>query len=370
MNNPDPRLQNIVFIAIPAELKHHFAEFALDPDVLLPVETAAGPDSYDVEELSWEMILSGMLRVLAVEPDHEDAAYYRRFVLAMRPNIAHELGQAGVEQIQNGGYELAQEIFLALIGVDPEAVEGKVNLALLYERQAEQYEQRNDDMQRDAYRIMAQQIYDNLLRDAEDLPPLVYFNAGNFFFRLGSFERAQAQFEMYLQLGDDDEDRHAHAARVLREIGSRNLTNALFQDAYRLVREGREEEGIVMAQRFLEHNPESWNGWFVLGWAERRRGHFGAAQEAFQRAVRCGADNADTFNELALCAMERGELDVARSNLEQALNREPDNTKIISNLGVLELKRGNKAEAIRFFRTVLAIDPADPIAQQMVESIT
>ena len=49
---------------------------------------------------------------------------------------------------------------------------------------------------------------------------------------------------------------------------------------------------------------------------------------------------------------------------------EPENTKVISNLGILSLKSGNKDEALGFFRTVLEIEPDDRIAARYIEDLS
>ncbi|MCG8478030.1 MAG: tetratricopeptide repeat protein [Spirochaetales bacterium] len=68
-----------------------------------------------------------------------------------------------------------------------------------------------------------------------------------------------------------------------------------------------------------------------------------------------------------MCLLELGEYDESRTSLDRALRLEPDNTKIMSNFGVLALKRDDPEEARRFFRTVLAIEPDDPVAKQYME---
>jgi Flp pilus assembly protein TadD len=77
-----------------------------------------------------------------------------------------------------------------------------------------------------------------------------------------------------------------------------------------------------------------------------------------------GGDTADTRNELAICLMELGDYPGARRHLESALRRDAENIKIISNLGVLALKTGNRLEAAGFFRTVLELEPEDPLARR------
>jgi Tfp pilus assembly protein PilF len=62
--------------------------------------------------------------------------------------------------------------------------------------------------------------------------------------------------------------------------------------------------------------------------------------------------------------MEQGDYHAARRELETALREEPENVKIISNLGILALKQGEDDQAAAFFRTVLEISPGDPIASR------
>ncbi|MCL2472995.1 MAG: tetratricopeptide repeat protein, partial [Treponema sp.] len=77
--------------------------------------------------------------------------------------------------------------------------------------------------------------------------------------------------------------------------------------------------------------------------------------------------NSDVLNETAICLMELGDFKGAKKELERALRRESENTKIISNLGVLALKTGKQDEAAAFFRAVLELDPEDPLATHYLE---
>ena len=125
---------------------------------------------------------------------------------------------------------------------------------------------------------------------------------------------------------------------------------------------GQEEKGLEQIKLFLEKNPQVWNAWFLLGWGLRRLCRWSDARAAFEKADELGGGTADTYNELSICCMETGDFAQARRYLLQALELEGDNTKIISNLGFLALRQGNKAEAAGFFRTVLELDPQDKIA--------
>ena len=85
------RLANIVFVSIAQTLQRKIGEFILDPDIPLPVELPAGTTSMDLGDLSWEAVVAGTLKVLAWDAGNAHAGYYRRFVLAVKPDISNEL---------------------------------------------------------------------------------------------------------------------------------------------------------------------------------------------------------------------------------------------------------------------------------------
>jgi len=86
--------------------------------------------------------------------------------------------------------------------------------------------------------------------------------------------------------------------------------------------------------------------------------------------VAAGAPHADLLNELAICLMELGELTESKKRLGEALRLEPENIKVISNLGIVALKSGHQDEARGFFRTVLELDPQDAIAARYLDMMS
>ena len=106
-----------------------------------------------------------------------------------------------------------------------------------------------------------------------------------------------------------------------------------------------------------------WNAWFLLGWGLRRIERYSDAKQAFLKAIEYGGeDNCDTYNELSLCYIQEKDFDEAKKCLNKAFELEPENTKIISNLGYLALAQGDKQKARNYFSTVLEYEPNDKIA--------
>ena len=361
-----PELQHILFVTIPEDSQQLGKEAGIDPERLLPVETQT-PDAsqWNPSDLSWEMIIAAMLKILAYKPDYSDADYYRRVIMQIRPDVVAELSETGILKARNGDFTIAEEIFRALSGLVPDSQQAQVNLALLYEQMEGQSAAQGDETAAQAFAENAFETYKALLQRDDPIPD-VHLNAGFFFLQHKNYDRAYSELSEYVERGDDEEKKQ-EALRIIKDIETRNLQDQLFKEAYDFIQLGKEREGIDRITRFLEKNPTVWNGWFMLGWAHRRLGEYPEASNAFERCLAEGGENADTLNELAICHMELGKLDDAKHKLERAITLEPENTKVMSNLGIVALKRERPEEAKAFFLSVLEFDENDPIATRYLE---
>ena len=345
-------------------------DFTIDPDIPIPVEIPRDSGEFNLDELSWEMIVAGMLRVIAEgdiaegyiaegEEKRQWIDYYRRFVLAVKPNITAEFIDAAVLKAKNGDFDLALEILDTLKGLSPSSAAVLLNRALVLEQRAALLERQERAEAEAAFRE-AESAYEQILANPF---PAAHYNAGFFFLGRKKFSLAKECFSRYRDNADDDEKKEK-AMLIIHDIEKNSLEDDNFREAYDLIRQGEEEAGMYSIREFIEKNPAVWNGWFVLGWALRRLGRWEEGAAAFGKAVEFGGGGSDTRNELAICLMESGDLKGARRQLEAALRGDPENVKIISNLAVLAMKNGNADEAAAFFRTVLELDPDDIIARK------
>ncbi|GHU81816.1 hypothetical protein FACS189468_5120 [Spirochaetia bacterium] len=369
-----------------------FPPFSIDPEIPIPVELAPEEPRLDLEELSWEMILLGMIRVIAalggnnlgvftfgenstlrspreIKPEWID--YYRRFVLAVKPALLSEWTEAGILKAKNGDYEMALEIFTLLEGLFPQSPVTLLNRALILEEQADAQERVGRETEAETQDKLAREAYEKLLAMTPPFPDGL-FNAGFFYMKRRDFNKARECFAAYLALEEVrlPPEKQERARKLAEEITRNSLDDEVFREAYELIRLGEEEKGILKVRDFLERHPEVWNGWFILGWGLRRLGRWEDGAACFEKALDLGGDNGDTRNELAICLMETGDFPAARGELELALREEPENVKIISNLGVLALKTGDDDLAAGFFRTVLELEPEDPVAKGGLEALT
>lgn len=371
--NPASPLETIYFINLPEDYKFSDAAMKIDPSVPLPVQkkTEGDPNDFDMNDIQPEQVLAGILTVLAYDKHNEHLEYYRSIIMQAKPNIKKELTEAAIIKTKNEDWDFAEELFLTLKGIDPEDKAITLNLALFLDQRAESYRRSGIHEDADAYDNDALEYYKDAM-NAEPAIPDAFFNAGFFYLKQHDYHEAKGAFETYLALTCDakDEDmdenaqyRQERAQEIVNKISNENMDDAAFAQAYRLISTGKEEEGLDKIRKFIMNNQKVWNAWFLLGWGLRKLRRYEDAMNAFNQALACGGDqNSDTYNELAICYMELNNIPEAKKSLMKALSISPEDTKIISNLGFLNLKEGNKQEAQKYFTAVLEFDANDQIA--------
>ena len=369
--NPANPLESVYFINLPQDFHFSAKALSLDTAVPLPVQRKDGEENLDLKELSEEQILSGILTVLAYDSKNQNLAYYRKLITEIRPNIKKELAEAAILKTKNEDWDLAEEIWRAVKGLDPESKAITLNMAIFFDQRADadRKDSLHDDA--DAYDADAESYYIQAM-EAEPPLPDSFFNAGFFYLKQHKYREAKDSFETFValnagatqeELGENGEYKLNRAQEILENIKNQNMDDARFKNAYDLISSGEEEKGMEEIKLFLQNNPKVWNAWFLLGWALRKLERFEDAKQAFLEALKNGGDkNSDTYNELSLCLVAEHKFDEAKSALQKALAIDSDSTKILSNLGYIALAQDNEEEARKYFLIVLELDPKDAIA--------
>ena len=182
------------------------------------------------------------------------------------------------------------------------------------------------------------------------------------------------------QIDDEDEVTKVEKAQeALNYLNSQIIDDKNFQKAIKLINEEKIEEALKLIQKFLEDNPKRWNGWFLLGWALRKAKRWTDGVVAFKKCIElykqtstnCLSSLTNEYsemcNEQAICLIESGNIKEAEEVLKEALILDCENVKLISNLGIVALKTGDKQKAIAYFRTVLFLSPHDEVALNMLK---
>ncbi len=378
--NPKNPLDSIYFIDLPENFSLSDAAFPIDKTIQLPVQQkdSDAPGIFNPSEITMEQILAGILTVLAYDKKNAHLDYYRSILKKAKPNIKQELCEAAILKTKNEDFDLAEEIFMALHGLDPEDVAIVLNMALFLDQRADSYRRAGLFEDADAYDADAESYYIQAM-EAEPPLPDAFFNAGFFYLKQHKYREAKDSFETFValnagateeELGENGQYKLGRAQEIIENINNQNMDDERFKNAYDLISSGQEEKGLEEIRVFLQNNPKVWNAWFLLGWALRKLERFEDAKQAFLEALKYGGDtNPDTYNELSLCLVAEKKFDEAKQALQKAMAIDPDNTKIISNLGYIALAQGDEEEARKCFSIVLELDPKDAIAAAELDKL-
>jgi tetratricopeptide (TPR) repeat protein len=362
---PDDPLAGIVYLAIDKLQTRQLGGLQLDPAVPLPIELPPGGRPLKTEDISWQAIISAMLKLLAYRSEDSKSDYYRRFILAAQPDIKEEFTRAGILKAERGELDLALEIFRSMAGLFPDCGQTRNNLALVCEQKAADLEAAGEADRAAEMRELAFAAYKAALA-AEPGLAACHLNFAHFHLRSGNPGKAREHLEQFLKFNTDPE-RVGQASALARRLEGYEQVERTCAQAFDAIQLGREAEGLALLGPVTGEHPELWNAWFLTGWARRRLGEYREAREAFETSLRLHPANPDALNELAICLLELGQPGEARGRLAEARRLDPENPKILSNLGVAALRAGDRAAARRLFQAVLRIAPDDPIARGFLE---
>jgi tetratricopeptide (TPR) repeat protein len=362
---PDDPLARIAYLAIDKLQARQIGSFQLDSAVPLPIELPPEQRALRPEDISWQAIISAMLKLLAYRPEAAEADYYRRFILAAQPDIKEEFTRAGILKAERGELDLALEIFRSMAGLFPDCGQTRNNLALVYDQQAAGLEAAGEADRAGMLREQAFAAYKAALAAEPELAAC-HLNFAHFYLRGGNPGKAREHLGLFLKHNTDPE-RVEQARTLSHRLEGYEQVERTCAQAFDAIQLGREAEGLELLEPVTREHPELWNAWFLTGWARRRLGDYRQAREAFETSLGLNPANPDGLNELAICLLELGEPAEARRRLQEASRLDPGNPKILSNLGVATLRAGDRIEARRLFRTVLRIAPDDPIARGFLE---
>jgi tetratricopeptide (TPR) repeat protein len=194
----------------------------------------------------------------------------------------------------------------------------------------------------------------------------LYSEIGFFHLYQGNVELAKEYLDHYLELAEDGEKKK-HVQNIMKDINTKLNDDANLMQAYDAIQMNDEEKALVLLASYIKDNPKVWNAWFLKGWALRRLTRFQEAEEALVQALALSKGSSDIYNELALCSLETGKTELAKTYLNTAVDLDDENITLVSNLAYLHLKDGEFDEARKFLEMARVIDPKDPVIIQLMK---
>ena len=216
------------------------------------------------------------------------------------------------------------------------------------------------------------------------VPENVTFGDAEAVFRRGDYAEAALLFEAYAQRRPENPwghymqgislwraGDHAGAEAALRRTLEVDSTHAkaLLNLARVLLERGKPSDALDYVEKVVELEPESGQGWRVLGNAYSDLGMVKEAVSAYRRALVLDHRDAWTMNNLGLLMIREGRYEEALPPLARATELRPDVAVFQNNLGIALERTGHLPEAVVAFRAALDADPDYTKARVSLERV-
>ena len=148
------------------------------------------------------------------------------------------------------------------------------------------------------------------------------------------------------------------AANCVFSQGLKPIANPELTPAVQLIRQGESKKARELLKKAVKNNKTDGEAWYYLGIAHLQLNDFKKASDAFKNAIQARPDLAPMAHAgYAYALVLRNHLDKAVLSANTALNLDPKNIEALYTLGIVDLRRGARLEAISKADTVIALKP-------------
>ena len=177
---------------------------SLNPDFSIPLPYIEPAPKEQQAALEWEGIVNGVFYIALYEPKHEHYRYYKDFVLALEPELPYILRTRLHEQCEQKLWPHASDTARLLQFLLPAATWPLLELAYIYEQQAEQamLEHRFTDCG-EAWNLAAL-VYEQL-HERDELDARCHYQLGYYYLQRCDYQAASASFAAAQQLALSEE---------------------------------------------------------------------------------------------------------------------------------------------------------------------
>ncbi|NLD16916.1 MAG: tetratricopeptide repeat protein [Tissierellia bacterium] len=303
-----------------------------------------------VEDIPGEYFLEGMIYVLSLDFENEYAKQYIDFIKSYTKDIKGYLFSKGVEFVNKEDYMEGIIYLDALRNLD--LADEKVYFALgtaLENLDITIF----TDLEKTNHAIDIMNTYEKVL-NIDDEFSLAHYKLGYIYREFGQFVKAKLSFEKFLNL-DKNDFRLQEVREVLEDLESETLR----EEAILEMNSGNYENAL---EKLLKVNPNKRDDLFYyhLSLCYGNLKEYDASLDAINIAIEM-EDISIYHNQKAIAYQGQGHLDLARAELENALEKFGTDYYLNFNLGTILYNQGNTEEAIENFEEAYRVEPSEEL---------
>lgn len=340
-----------------------FHDLDVPPDFLLPVASEK-PFEELFPNITKEHVIMGLLLALTTYQDHPSHSVWLAILEKMSLDVLDFFFVKTQEFIEALDLKSAQVTLQFLKGITPNYNQVKLLEARFHEEKSLEHARLEQWEEAQTEKKIALDLYSEMIKSEDPIPDAVKY-LGLFFLKLQDEARALELLQQYLKSKPEDN----FVVQLVNQLQEKQRLLQMFNLAYDKIMMNDEEASLQILEELIQLQRQSWEVWFMKGWAHRRLEQFESALGAFEQALEINPDHVDTLNEKALCLYELERLDEAEQAWTRSLDVDPMNAKILSNLAILNLRKGEDEEARYYLRAVLDIEPENQLMQKLLEEL-
>ncbi len=357
-------LKDVFFISMEGQQNFEINGLQIRDDIMLPLFVEEG-SAVTPDKITPENIMTGMVKVIMAEPDNENLDYYRQFIYAVDPNIEGRLSSIAYEAENNNHYEDAFEMFKTLIALNPTSIDTNLNLAVSYDEYAQRLAANGQDAESDKYEEMAYEIYKEIDK-YEEKNEAALFYLGRFYLLRENYNKSIEYFKEFVNISSD-EQRVNEVKKLLTDMEHLGIKDDDYNMGITLINSEKYTDAVEFFDKFIAKFPHSWNGYYMKAIAQRYCGDHINAIANLESAGGLNPGSSDIFNEMGLNFMAMKKFKESELSFSKALRNNPDDASIISNLAMLNYRKGDKAAAKKYLEVILELYPDDLHAKDLMK---
>ncbi len=355
-------LDKIIYVTLPSSLAVDLGTMKLDTSIKVPFSIPENKEKLSKEDYTVENLMSGLITVVADDEKNINADYYKRLITALDKDIPAKLNQAAIAKEKKGDYEFALLLFKAVYHLLRQSA-SCINLATLYSYMAADASKKGED-NRQYIKKAKETLLDGLEREGEN-EDLLYETA-SFLSYMADLDEAVDYIKRYLSVAEEGE-RKEEMKKLLQETVFKLENQEKIEEAYDFLSLGESDKALPIIEGFIKKNPKIWNGYFLKGWALRIKEEYDEATKCFLKCIEMGENNSEIYNELGLCALKKGNEELAEIYFETALDNDEENLTVLTNLSYLELEMEDWDKARKYLEKARFISGNDAILDALIK---
>lgn len=351
------KLDDIVFFNLKRDIKIS-GKIILDKEVPIPLMIASVKDKLNDSdpEFTQNEIIDGIVFLLGLDNKFKHKSYYKEILLNIDENSLEKIANQILMDIIDANKISS---FIKLVGINNLGFENDL-LYLNIARLAFEIDQVNKNKN---YILISKIIFEKLMNSNEELP-LPYYYMGYYYYNKGDYSKAKEFWEIAMDKGLPEEHRSD-----LVEIFHKLEGNLIYEKGYKLILNGRYDEGLEKLLSLKDEYDQWWNLYFFIGLGYRFKQEYDRALHYFEYALNLNSTNVDIMNEIGICHTLNGNNEIAIEVYNKALELKPENYEILCNLGIVYLNTGDDKTAEIYIKKAFELNPKDEVTAKWMQHI-